>query len=86
MADIRPFRTWRYNSDVCSKIDEFTSPLFDVASEKQRAALYRNPYNSIHLSIPQGICPARTATRTLQQWKEEGGLKQDAVPGIYVYC
>jgi uncharacterized protein (DUF1015 family) len=86
MADIRPFCAWRYNSDVCREIDELTSPLFDVASEKQRAALYRNPYNSIHLSIPQGNHPARTAAQTLQQWKEEGCLKQDAVPGIYVYC
>ncbi len=85
MAHIRPFRAWRYNSGFCRNIAELTSPLFDVASEKQRAVLYRNPYNSIHLSIPQGDHPARNAAQTLQKWKRDAWLIQDPAPGIYVY-
>lgn len=85
MAEIRPFRAWRYNNSLSSNIDAFTSPLFDVISEKQREKLYQNPYNSIHISVPRGPDPAHDAAETLQRWKDEGIVLHDAVPGIYVY-
>ncbi len=83
MAEIKPLRAWRYNKALASNIEELTSPLFDVVSEKQRQALYRNPYNSIHLSVP--LDGATRAAATLQQWKDEGSIVQDDLPGIYVY-
>ncbi len=85
MAEIRPFRAWRYNGTLSQNIDALTSPLFDVISEKQREKLYRNPHNSIHISVPRGPDPATTAAETLQKWKKEGVILQDPIPGIYVY-
>ena len=85
MAEIKPFRAWRYNPSLLEKIDELTSPLFDVASETQRQALYCNPLNSIHLSIPQGHKPAQAAAQVLNKWKLENHIVQDQMPGIYVY-
>ena len=85
MAEIKPFRAWRYNSNLTNRIGELTSPLFDVASEKHKAELYGNPYNSIHISIPSGDRPAEKAARILHQWKTEGCLLKDQHPGIYVY-
>lgn len=85
MAEIRPFRAWRYNKDLSSDIEHLTSPLFDVVSEKQRDTLYQNPLNSIHLSVPLGENPAETAKETLQNWKNKGIITQDPIPGIYVY-
>ncbi|MCJ8163569.1 DUF1015 domain-containing protein [Pontibacter sp. E15-1] len=85
MAEILPLRAWRYNHTLDQQIDDLTAPLFDVVSEKQRQALYRNPNNSIHLSVPLGDDPAAEAARTLQRWKAEGILLQDHLPGIYVY-
>ena len=85
MAEILPFRAWRYNDTLSEKIGELTAPLFDVVSEKQRDALYRNPINSIHLSVPLGADPAKEAAVLMQQWKEQGVLLQDDLPGIYVY-
>ncbi|HTJ49116.1 MAG TPA: DUF1015 domain-containing protein [Cyclobacteriaceae bacterium] len=85
MADIKPLRAWRYNEDLSKNIDELTSPLFDVVSEKQRKALYQNPYNSIHLSVPATDHPADHAALLLATWKKEGIIKQDDKPGIYVY-
>ena len=85
MAEIKPFRAWRYNPSLLEKIDELTSPLFDVASETQRQALYCNPLNSIHLSIPQGHKPAQAAAQVLKKWKLENHIVQDQMPGIYVY-
>ena len=85
MAEINPFRAWRYSKELAKNIDELTSPLFDVATDKQKAALYQNPYNSIHLSIPTGDRPAQNAGNLLKTWKECGCIQQDKNPGIYVY-
>ena len=85
MAEIKPFRAWRYNRNLSSSIETLMSPLFDVVSEKQRITLYKNPLNSIHLSVPLDPEPAQRAAETLKQWKESRILVQDVLPGIYVY-
>ncbi len=85
MAEIRPIRAWRYNNVLAKSIEAQTSPLFDVVSERQRKALYQNPYNSIHLSVPMGPAPADRARKLLAEWKSKGVILQDKIPGIYVY-
>lgn len=88
MAEIQPVRGWRYNPALSADIDAVASPLFDVVSPRQREALYQNPLNSIHLSVPRaepGLAPAAAAARRLAQWQAEGVLRQDGLPGIYVY-
>lgn len=85
MADIRPIRPWRYNPSLVRELDSVTSPLFDVVSERQRQNLYQQPYNSIHLSVPQGPQPADRAAARLAEWKKSGVLIQDKLPAIYVY-
>ena len=85
MAEIQPLRGWRYNPALSQHIDEYVSPLFDVVSLKQREALYRNPLNSIHLSVPRGEDAADEARRRLREWQHAGVLRQDELPGIYVY-
>ena len=85
MAEIQPLRGWRYNPTLSADIDAYASPLFDVVSAKQREALYRNPLNSIHLSVPRADDPAGAALATLRQWQADGVLRQDELPGIYAY-
>lgn len=85
MAEIRPIRPWRYDAELSKNIDDLTAPLFDVVTDDQRQALYRNPFNSIHLSVPQGPEPAENATRILREWKKNAVIVQDLIPGIYVY-
>lgn len=85
MAEIKPFRAWRYNHEVSKNIESITSPLFDVVSEKQRKTLYQNPFNSIHLSVPRGPDAAGRAAKLLQEWKSNGVIEQDKLPAIYVY-
>jgi uncharacterized protein (DUF1015 family) len=85
MAEIRPFRAWRYNAELLKDIGDLTSPLFDVASEKQRNVLYGNPLNSIHLSVPKGDNPAQNAATILKKWKHAKFVVRDEKPGIYVY-
>ncbi|ALW86180.1 hypothetical protein AUC43_14420 [Hymenobacter sedentarius] len=85
MAEIQPLRGWRYNSTLSADIDAYVSPLFDVVSAKQREALYRNPLNSIHLSVPRADDPAAAALARLREWQASGVLLQDELPGIYAY-
>lgn len=85
MAEIKPFRAWRYNSELGKKIDTLVAPLFDVVSDEQRKKLYEDPHNSIHLSVPQGSSPAKTASEVVREWKSSGVVLQDPLPGIYVY-
>lgn len=85
MAEIKPIRAWRYNDQLVTDIGLVTAPLFDVVSEKQRAALYQNPLNSIHLSVPKPPDSADKAKKLLSNWKKDGVILQDRLPAIYVY-
>jgi len=85
MTEILPLKAWRYNPGLNSQMEELTSPLFDVVSSKQRESLYKNSNNSIHLTLPEGDNPAKKAKRVLDNWKKEGVILQDILPGIYVY-
>jgi len=85
MAEILPIKGWRYHERFTDRIEELTSPLFDVVSKLQREALYENPCNSIHLSVPLGEKPALHAKEVLQDWKKNEIIVQDQIPGIYVY-
>lgn len=85
MAKILPFKAWRYNQDLSHDIEELTSPLFDVINEKQSSELYRIPLNSIHLSVPKSQETPEDAKRTIEKWKKDKVIKQDQLPGIYVY-
>lgn len=85
MAEILPIRPWRYNPSLAGTIDALTSPLFDVVSDKQRAALYQNPLNSLHLSVPEPPDAISRAGTLLDDWKKRGIILQDSLPGIYVY-
>jgi uncharacterized protein (DUF1015 family) len=85
MAEILPVKAWRYNDSFKDRMEDLISPLFDVVSKKQRQVLYENPINSIHLSVPLGDQPALSAKSILENWKQEGVISQDQIPGIYVY-
>jgi uncharacterized protein (DUF1015 family) len=88
MAEIQPVRGWRYNPALSAEIDEVVSPLFDVVSVRQREALYQQPLNSIHLSVPRPageLPPAAAAAQRLAEWQATDVLRQDGLPGIYVY-
>lgn len=82
MAHIRPFRAWRYNEERLGNIEDMFSPLFDVVSAEQLEKLYANPYNSIHLSVPQSEA---AVMEKLQEWKASGTIIQDPLPAIYIY-
>lgn len=82
MAEIRPFRAWRYNEKKIQDIDKKFSPLFDVVTEAHLEKLYKIPNNSIHISVPKST---ETAKAKVTEWKENGIIQQEELPAIYPY-
>lgn len=85
MAEIKPFRAWRYNESLQKKIGQLVSPLFDVVSATQRKRLYDEEFSSIHLSVPSSSDDLASTSDKVKEWKQQGTLVQDDLPAIYVY-
>ncbi|HIW73991.1 MAG TPA: DUF1015 domain-containing protein [Firmicutes bacterium] len=86
MAEIRPFRALRF-TPAAGRMEELVCPPYDIISEAQRQAyLARNPHNIIRLELPRdGADPYTEAGNTLRRWMEEGILRRDDRPALYVY-
>jgi len=92
VADIRPFRAYRYNSQRVSPADATTQPYDKITAEMQERYYAASPYNLI--SVEKGrILPGdsarnnvytRAATK-LDEWITSGVLVQDAAPALYAY-
>jgi uncharacterized protein (DUF1015 family) len=89
MADISPFRGIRYRPDL--HLDDVVAPPYDVLSAAQAAQLRaRSPYNVTHVDLP--VPPGAEATEeayaraaaTFSDWRSEGMLVRDELPGIVV--
>ena len=87
MAEIRPFRALRYDLEKAGTIGELTCPPYDIISEAQRQEyLSRNGHNLIRLELPrEGEDPYAQAAEILTRWRQEGVLRLDMDPGMYLY-
>ena len=86
MAKITPFKALRF-TEKAGKSRELCCPPYDIISEEQRKNyLAENPHNIIRLELPkEGQDPYKEAQSCLQSWMEEGLLKKDETPAIYIY-
>ena len=90
MADVRPFRGLRYHPDGAGPLGALLCPPYDVISPDIAAALRaRSPYNSIHLEVapPSDHTPrsAPLPAAALNAWQEQGVVRQDPAPALYLY-
>lgn len=86
MAEVKPFRALRFDIENAGKIDELVCPPYDIINEDQRKAyLNENEHNIIRLELPRGEKPYEDAKKTLEQWINDGTLKQDECESIYIY-
>ncbi|HEU0000552.1 MAG TPA: DUF1015 domain-containing protein [Ktedonobacteraceae bacterium] len=93
MADVRALRGIRYNDEVVSDLAEVVTPPYDVISKEAQAKYYaRNPYNVIRLELGEEQVGDNTlnnrytrAAAALAEWRLQGVLRQDALPGYYLY-
>ncbi len=92
VPDIRPFRALRYDLEIAGDPSALVAPPYDVIGpDLHRELLARHPHNVVRLDLPQvdsGEDPDeryRRVARTLGTWRQDGTLRKDPRPSIYVY-
>jgi len=92
MAEIQPFRAYRYDRNRVAWKDVLTQPYDKISLEMQEHYYAASPYNLI--SIEKGrVLPGDAdgnnvytrAAKKVDEWIQEKVLVQDASPSIYVY-
>jgi uncharacterized protein (DUF1015 family) len=92
MAEIQPFRAYRYDTKRVALNDVLTQPYDKITPAMQDGYYAASPYNLI--AIEKGrVLPTDAAgnnvytraARQIEQWIAERILVQDAAPAIYVY-
>lgn len=93
MAEVRPFRGYRYNPDKVSDLAKLMAPPYYAISDEGREKLYeRDKYNAVRVVLgrrssddtPENNCYTRAA-QTFNNWIEQGVLKRDEKNTIYLY-
>jgi uncharacterized protein (DUF1015 family) len=89
VADIRPFRGLRYDTDRVA-LPDVVCPPYDVISPPAAAALRRrSPYNAVHVELPESPTghPGdryAAAAGLLSAWRADGVLRADDEPTLYL--
>jgi len=93
MAEIHPFRGVRYDKQVVNDLAAVLCPPYDIITPQMQGELYhRSQYNFVRLEdgweLPQDEASNNRYTRaaaTLEQWLEQGVLRVDETPAIYLH-
>src|SRR6202142_89681 len=92
MADIQPFRAYRYDTNRVALKDVLTQPYDKISPEMQDRYYAASAYNLI--TIEKGrVLPGDSdgnnvytrAAKKVDEWIAEKILAQDAAPSIYIY-
>jgi uncharacterized protein (DUF1015 family) len=92
MAEIQPFRAYRYDTKSVALKDVLTQPYDKITPEMQDRYYAASPYNLIAIEkgralpgdTPENDVYTRAAAK-IEQWIAASILVQDAAPAIYVY-
>ena len=92
MAEIQPFRAYRYDTKQVALKDVLTQPYDKISAEMQKKYYGASPYNLIPVEkgfsnaddTPQNNVYTRAAKK-LDEWIAQNVLVKDSVPAIYVY-
>jgi len=83
MANLYPFRGYRFNPEKSGELDRVVTQPYDKISVSLRQDYQkRSPYNAAHI-----ICNSdyEAAGKRLKEWIAEGALARDDSPCLYVY-
>ena len=94
MANIYPFRAWRYSPSAVRLEDVVTQPYDKISPATQQAYYLRSPFNLVRiiLGLPEpgdaerGQSVYTRAARDLRAWREQGVLAQEKNPCIFAYA
>ncbi len=93
MAEIHPFRGFRYQLADAADLAQVVAPPYDIVSPAQQAALYaRSPYNSIRLELGRDADGDdqlenryTRAADLFARWRRDGVLRQEDHEVFYAY-
>src|ERR1700722_15281275 len=92
MADIQPFRAFRYDPQRVSPDLVVTQPYDKITPELQDRYYAASPYNLVRIILGRRQAGDNRednvytrAGLSFKKWREEGVLRQDAQPSIYAY-
>jgi uncharacterized protein (DUF1015 family) len=92
MAEIQPFRAYRYDTNRVALKDVLTQPYDKITPEMQERYYAASPYNLISIekgrvqpSDAAGSNVYTRAAKKVDEWIASKILAQDAAPSIYVY-
>ena len=92
MADVYPFRAWRYSPNLGPLESLVTQPYDKITPEMQARYLALSPYNLVRIILgprfevdtPENNVYTRAAGY-LRDWTGQGVLVQEAEPCLYAY-
>lgn len=90
MADVYPFRGYRYNREKAGDLNRVVSPPYDKIDDEQREGLINSsPYNIVRIILSEATTnyddKYKVAAKYLQDWIDEGVLQRDEEPSFYAY-
>jgi len=93
VADIQPFRGVRYNQSLLSDLSTVICPPYDIISSQMQQELYhRSEHNFVRIEfsreLPEDTAKESKYTRaaaTMEKWLEQGVLKADEQPALYIH-
>jgi uncharacterized protein (DUF1015 family) len=94
MANIYPFRAWRYSPSAVRLDEVVTQPYDKISPAMQQAYYLRSPFNLVRiiLGLPEpgdaerGQSVYTRAARDLRAWQDQGVLAQEKDPCIFAYA
>jgi uncharacterized protein (DUF1015 family) len=92
MADVHPFRAFRYDPARVSPSQVVTQPYDKITPVIQDRYYGASPYNLVRIILgqreendhPENNVYSRAAAH-FRDWRQQGILRQDSLPSIYVY-
>ncbi len=92
MADIHPFRAFRYDPQQVSAADVVTQPYDKITPALQHHYYAASPHNLVRIILgrkeekdnPANNVYSRAAAY-FRDWRQHGILRQDSLPSLYVY-
>jgi uncharacterized protein (DUF1015 family) len=92
MAEIHPFRAFRYDADQVAPAQVVTQPYDKITPALQDRYYAASPYNLVRIILgrrePTDTAENNVYSRaavSLRDWRQKAILRQDAAPSLYVY-
>ncbi len=93
MADIHPFRAFRYDPEQVSPAQVVTQPYDKITAAMQDRYYAASPHNLVRVILGRREENDNTGNKVysraagyFRDWRQQGILRQDLHPSIYVYC